>query len=94
MSRNAGGRAIHAHLEARYGHPLRRYKKRILEHLIEMDLVYVSHAMRRSSLLGLARRRRQKLRGGAMWRAILTDSHFWVPAAVLLFGIALLVYLR
>lgn len=29
-----------------------------------------------------------------MWRAILTDSHFWVPAVVLLFGIALLVYLR
>jgi hypothetical protein len=29
-----------------------------------------------------------------MWRAILTDSHFWIPAVVLLLGIALLVYLR
>jgi len=27
-------------------------------------------------------------------RAILTDSHFWVPVVVLVFGIALLVFLR
>lgn len=26
-------------------------------------------------------------------RAILTDSHFWIPLAVLLFGIALLAHL-
>jgi hypothetical protein len=29
-----------------------------------------------------------------MWKAILTDSHFWVPMVVLVFGIALLAYLR
>jgi hypothetical protein len=29
-----------------------------------------------------------------MLRAILTDSHFWIPVAVLLVGIALLLYLR
>jgi hypothetical protein len=29
-----------------------------------------------------------------MWKAILTDSHFWVPLVVLIFGIALLAYLR
>jgi hypothetical protein len=28
-----------------------------------------------------------------MLRAILTDSHFWVPFAVLLVGIALLIHL-
>jgi hypothetical protein len=27
-------------------------------------------------------------------KAILTDSHFWVPVVVLVFGIALLVFLR
>jgi len=27
-------------------------------------------------------------------KAILTDSHFWVPVAVLALGIVLLVYLR
>jgi hypothetical protein len=27
-------------------------------------------------------------------KAILTDSHFWVPVAVLAFGIALLVFLK
>jgi hypothetical protein len=27
-------------------------------------------------------------------RAILTDSHFWVPVVVLAFGIALLVVIR
>jgi len=35
--------------------------------------------------------------GGRMksiWRAILTDSQFWVPAAVLAFGIALLTFLH
>jgi hypothetical protein len=26
--------------------------------------------------------------------AILTDSHFWIPAIVLSFGVALLLYLR
>jgi hypothetical protein len=29
-----------------------------------------------------------------MWKAILTDSHFWIPVLVLLSGVALLVYLR
>ena len=29
-----------------------------------------------------------------MWKAILTDSHFWIPLLVLLLGIALLLYLR
>ncbi|MDR5726624.1 MAG: translocated intimin receptor Tir [Terriglobia bacterium] len=29
-----------------------------------------------------------------MWKAILTDSHFWIPVVVLLFGIAVLLYLR
>ena len=29
-----------------------------------------------------------------MWKAILTDSHFWIPVVVLLFGIGLLLYLR
>lgn len=29
-----------------------------------------------------------------MWKAILTDSHFWVPLVVLVLGIALLAYLR
>ncbi len=29
-----------------------------------------------------------------MWKAILTDNHFWIPLIVLLFGIALLAYLR
>ncbi len=29
-----------------------------------------------------------------LWRAIVTDSHFLIPAAVLLGGIALLVGLR
>lgn len=29
-----------------------------------------------------------------MWKAILTDSHFWVPLVVLISGIALLAYLR
>jgi hypothetical protein len=29
-----------------------------------------------------------------MLKAILTDSHFWIPVAVLLIGIALLLYLR
>jgi len=27
-------------------------------------------------------------------KAILTDSHFWVPVVLLAFGIALLVFLR
>jgi len=27
-------------------------------------------------------------------KAILTDSHFWVPVVVLVFGIALLVFLK
>ena len=29
-----------------------------------------------------------------MWKAILTDSHFWIPVVVLFFGIAVLLYLR
>jgi hypothetical protein len=29
-----------------------------------------------------------------MLKAILTDSHFWIPVGVLLIGIALLLYLR
>jgi len=29
-----------------------------------------------------------------MLNAILTDSHFWVPVAVLAFGIALLIVIR
>jgi len=29
-----------------------------------------------------------------MWKAILTDSQFWIPVLVLIFGIALLLYLR
>jgi hypothetical protein len=29
-----------------------------------------------------------------MLKATLTDSHFWIPVVVLLFGIALLLYLR
>ena len=29
-----------------------------------------------------------------MWKAILTDSQFWIPVLVLLFGVALLLYLR
>jgi hypothetical protein len=29
-----------------------------------------------------------------MWKAILTDSHFWVPVVALISGIALLVYLH
>jgi hypothetical protein len=29
-----------------------------------------------------------------MLKAILIDSHFWIPVAVLLIGIALLLYLR
>jgi hypothetical protein len=29
-----------------------------------------------------------------MLKAILTDSHFWIPVAVLVIGIALLLYLR
>ncbi len=29
-----------------------------------------------------------------LWKAVLTDSHFFIPAAVLLAGIALLVGLR
>jgi hypothetical protein len=33
-------------------------------------------------------------RGEYMWKSILTDSHFWVPVAVLVLGIALLVYLQ
>jgi hypothetical protein len=28
-----------------------------------------------------------------MLRAILTDSHFWIPVAVLLLGVALLIHL-
>lgn len=27
-----------------------------------------------------------------MIRAVLTDSHFWIPSAVLLFGVAVLTY--
>lgn len=27
-----------------------------------------------------------------MIRAILTDSHFWIPSAVLLFGVVVLAY--
>ncbi|HEX4020589.1 MAG TPA: translocated intimin receptor Tir [Acidobacteriaceae bacterium] len=30
----------------------------------------------------------------SIWKAILTDTHFWIPLLVLIFGIALLVYLR
>ncbi|MGB6305154.1 MAG: translocated intimin receptor Tir [Acidobacteriaceae bacterium] len=29
-----------------------------------------------------------------MLKAILTDSHFWIPVVVLVIGIALLLYLR
>jgi hypothetical protein len=29
-----------------------------------------------------------------MWKAILTDSQFWIPVVVLVLGIALLLYLR
>jgi len=29
-----------------------------------------------------------------MLKAILTDSHFWIPVVVLLIGIVLLLYLR
>lgn len=29
-----------------------------------------------------------------MLKAVLTDSHFWIPVVVLILGIALLVYLR
>ncbi|MGC1872114.1 MAG: translocated intimin receptor Tir [Acidobacteriaceae bacterium] len=29
-----------------------------------------------------------------MLKAILTDSHFWIPVAVLMVGIGLLLYLR
>lgn len=29
-----------------------------------------------------------------MWKAILTDSQFWIPVLVLIFGVALLLYLR
>jgi len=29
-----------------------------------------------------------------MWKAILTDSQFWIPVVVLIFGVALLLYLR
>ena len=29
-----------------------------------------------------------------MLKAILTDSHFWIPVVVLLIGVALLSYLR
>ena len=29
-----------------------------------------------------------------MFKAILTDSHFWIPLVVLVFGIALLVFLH
>lgn len=29
-----------------------------------------------------------------MWKAILTDNHFWIPLLALIFGIVLLVYLR
>ncbi|HET9099771.1 MAG TPA: translocated intimin receptor Tir [Acidobacteriaceae bacterium] len=29
-----------------------------------------------------------------MLKAILTDSHFWIPVVVLLIGISLLLYLR
>jgi hypothetical protein len=31
--------------------------------------------------------------GGSMLRAILTDSHFWVPVGVLLLGIFLVIHL-
>jgi hypothetical protein len=30
----------------------------------------------------------------SVWNAILTDSHFWVPVAVLAVGIALLVVMK
>lgn len=29
-----------------------------------------------------------------MWKAILTDSHFWIPLVVLFLGVVLLLYLR
>ena len=29
-----------------------------------------------------------------LWKAILTDSHFWIPMGILLAGVALLVVLR
>lgn len=32
--------------------------------------------------------------GETMLKAILTDSHFWIPVVVLVLGIALLVYLH
>jgi hypothetical protein len=32
--------------------------------------------------------------GIQMLKAVLTDSHFWIPVVVLILGIALLVYLR
>ena len=34
------------------------------------------------------------LKGIQMWKAVLTDTHFWIPVVVLILGIALLVYLH
>jgi hypothetical protein len=43
-------------------------------------------------------RRYQGKRGAnvrpSIWRAILTDSHFWVPVVVLAFGIVLLMVIK
>jgi hypothetical protein len=33
-------------------------------------------------------------RGVEVFKAILTDSHFWIPLIVLVFGIVLLVFLH
>jgi hypothetical protein len=37
---------------------------------------------------------RQSELSSGQFRAIITDSHFWVPAIVLMLGVLLLVYLR
>lgn len=34
------------------------------------------------------------MKGIQMWKAVLTDTHFWIPVVVLILGIALLVYLH
>ena len=33
-------------------------------------------------------------RGGSVWKAVLTDSQFWVPVAALALGVVLLVALQ
>lgn len=55
---------------------------------------------RNATLLGSERRRRvlkkhmQHESGGIVIKAILTDSHFWIPVIVLAAGLALLVLLH